>query len=399
MPDNQRIIISGAGPVGCTAALILVQNGLPVTLLEQEPELAEDLRGSTFHPPTLDLLDDLGVTASLLPQGLIAPKYQYRDRASNAYAEFDLGMLKDHTRHPYRLQCEQFKLTRTILPLLQKSGLADIRFSTTLQDFTQHNGGISVTVNRDGEEEILDGRFLLGADGGHSRVRRLMGTEFEGFTFPERFLVISTDFPFEDHFDNLSYVNYISDPEEWCVLLKVPGLWRVLFPADANATESDLKAPENIQALLQGLAAKDTPFNIAHVTLYRVHQRVAKNYRIGNAIIAGDAAHLNNPLGGMGMNGGLHDVFNLCPKLVEIVRNGAEDGLLDLYERQRRDITIEFILSQTLQNKKNIEQTSEQQRLQHIADLQNMTRNPEKYIGFLRRNNMLDALARANAIE
>jgi len=399
MPDNSRVIIVGAGPVGCTAALILIQQGIPVLLLEQEPELAEDLRGSTFHPPTLDMLDDLGVTELLIPQGLVAPTYQYRDRATGAYAEFDLSILDaDHTRHPYRLQCEQFKLTRTILPMLETSELAEIRFSTRFVSIAQGNDCVTVGIEGPDGPETTIGRFLIGADGGHSNVRKMMDIEFEGFTYPERFLVVTTEFPFEDHLENLSYVNYISDPVEFCVILRVPGLWRVLFPVDPDEAEADVLEPSRVEGLLQGLVPKDTPYDKVHITLYRVHQRVAKTYRRGNVILAGDAAHLNNPLGGMGMNGGLHDVFNLCPKLTAIIKTNASEDLIDLYERQRRDITIEFIQNQTIQNKKNMEQVEEAQRLQHIADLRAMIANEEQAVDFLRRNNMLDALERANAI-
>ena len=398
MTVRNRVIICGAGPVGCTAALMLVQNGIPVTLIERNPELAEDLRGSTFHPPTLDLLDRLGVTEKLIPQGLIAPKYQYRDRATGAYAEFDLGVLKDHTRHPYRLQCEQFKLTRIILAMLEDSGHADIRFSTELIDASQSSDGVSVDVATRGQRETLTGRFLIGADGSRSKVRDIMDTEFEGFTYPEKFLVASTPYPFEDHFENLSYVNYISDPDEWCVILRVRGLWRVLFPAAEEDSDADLLDPERVEKLLQGLHAKDGRYDVVHTTIYRVHQRVAKNYRRGNILIAGDAAHLNNPLGGMGMNGGLHDVFNLCPRLVAIIQDGADDDLLDLYERQRRTVTIEFIQSQTDQNKRNIELRGTQERLKQIDDLKAMLADKDKAVAFLRRNNMFDSLARAGEI-
>ena len=398
MSNQDRIIIVGAGPVGCTAALILVQQGIPVVLVEREAELAEDLRGSTFHPPTLDMLDDLGVTEKLLPQGLIAPTYQYRDRATGAHAEFDLSLLADHTRHPYRLQCEQYKLTRIILPTLEASGLAEIRFATQAGDITQGDDCIAVEILGPDGPETLAGRFLLGADGGPSKVRQAMGIEFEGFTYPERFLVVTTDFPFEDHLENLSYVNYISDPVEFCVILRVPGLWRVLFLTDPDEAEADVLDPDRVEGLLQGLVAKDTPDEMTHITLYRVHQRVAKTYRRGNVVLAGDAAHLNNPLGGMGMNGGLHDVFNLCPKLAAIINGGASADLLNHYERQRREITIEFIQNQTIQNKKNMEQTSDAERLQHIADLRAMIADKEQAVAFLRRNNMLDALERANAI-
>ena len=398
MDINNHIVIAGAGPVGCTAALILAQSGVKVTLIEPEDSLIEDLRASTFHPPSLDMLDGLGVTEKLLPQGLVASKFQYRDRISGAYAEFDLGILSGKTKFPYRLQCEQYKLTRTIKPMLEETGNADIRFSTAVTSVRNLADKVEVTVEGPSGEEVLNARYLIGADGARSVVRREMDIELEGFTYPELFLVVSTDFPFEDHMPNLSHVNYISDSEEWCTILRVPGFWRVLFPTEEGAAEADLLDPAKIEARMQRLIKSDTPYNIVHTTLYNIHQRVAKNYRKGNVLIAGDAAHLNNPLGGMGMNGGLHDVFNLCPKIIDILQNDASEDLLDLYERQRRDVTIEFIQNQTIQNKKNIEQQKDEQRLEHIANLNKMIADPEQAISFLSRNNMFDALERAAKI-
>jgi len=398
MNINNHVIVAGAGPVGCTAALILAQAGVQVTLVETEAALVEDLRASTFHPPSLDMLDDLGVTEKLLPQGLVASKYQYRDRKTGAYAEFDIGILSDISAHPYRLQCEQYKLTRTIKPMLEETGNAEIRFSTTVKSVTDKTDGVDVVVDGPNGEEVLSARYLIGTDGARSVVRQQMDIDLEGFTYPELFLVISTDFPFEDHLPDLSHVNYIADSEEWCTILRVPGFWRVLFPTEEGVTEDELAAPENIEARMQRLVKSDTPYNIVHTTLYNIHQRVAKQYRRGNVLIAGDAAHLNNPLGGMGMNGGLHDVFNLCPKLIDIIQNGADEALLDLYERQRRDVTIDFIQSQTIQNKKNIEQMTDEQRLEHIDNLNRMIADPVQAAAFLKRNNMFDALERAAEI-
>ena len=142
----------------------------------------------------------------------------------------------------------------------------------------------------------------------------------------------------------------------------------------------------------------DKPYNIVHITLYPIHQRVAKRYRAGNVLLAGDAAHLNNPLGGMGMNGGLHDVFNLCPRIADIILNGASEDQLDLYERQRRNVTIEYIQNQSIQNKKNIEQMQDDKRLEHIKNLQDMIADREQAVAFLRRNNMIEALERSHAI-
>ncbi len=398
MTEPQPIVIAGAGPVGATAALILARAGLRVILLEAEAALAEDLRGSTFHPPTLDMLDDLGVTEQLLPQGLVVPKYQYRDRRSGAYAEFDLGLLKGESRHPFRLQCEQFKLTRTILPMLEESGLVDVRFSSRLRTVENRPGGVALSIDGPAGPETIAGRFLIGCDGGRSRTRKHMDIAFEGFTFPERFLVVSTDFPFEQYLPGLSDVSYLADPAEWCVLLRVPGLWRAMFPTAPEASDAALTAPEAVAARLAGLVPEAATAKAAHVTLYRVHQRVAERYRVGNVLLAGDAAHLNNPLGGMGMNGGLHDVFNLSAKLISILKDGAGEELLELYERQRREITIRFIQSQSLQNKQNIARQEAAARLAHITELQEIAGDEAQAIAFLRRNNMLDALDEADAI-
>lgn len=393
------VIVVGAGPVGCTTALMLSQAGIPVTLLEEAGELHEDMRASTFHPPTLDMLDKLGVTEKLLPQGLIASQYQYRDRISGNYAEFDIGVLDGIVKHPYRLQCEQFKMTRVIAnDLLPKQASASIRMRTRLVELEQGNGGVVATVEGPDGKSKLEGRYIVGTDGARSLVRKQTGIEFEGFTYPELFLVVSTDHPLEKHFENLSYVNYVSDPQEWCTILRVPTQWRVLFPTDPNASAEELTDPEAIEARMQRLAPKAGRYNILHTSLYRIHQRVAKKYRNGNVLLAGDAAHLNNPLGGMGMNGGVHDAINLCEKLIPIMLDGASEDALDLYERQRRNVTVDFIQAQTVQNKKNIEEASEATRVERLEKLKAIARDREQAIAFLRGANMVDSVARSYAI-
>jgi 3-(3-hydroxy-phenyl)propionate hydroxylase len=395
---SDGVIIVGAGPVGCTAALALAQAGVAVTLIEAEATLPKDMRASTFHPPTLDLIGQFGLTERLIPQGIIAPRYQYRDRVSGEYAEFDLGVLNGIVAHPYRLQCEQFKLTQTVADMLAELGNAELRMGTRLTGVAQDGDCAEATVESSAGTETLRRRFLIGADGARSVVRKEVDIAFEGFTYPEQFLVISTEHPLERHFASLSQINYISDREEWCAIVRVPGQWRVLFPAPPDAAIEVLADPNVLEARLQRLAPKAGRYDIAHVSLYRVHQRVATRYRAGNVLLAGDAAHLNNPIGGMGMNGGLHDAVNLCEKLLAILRDGAGSDLLDLYERQRRTVTVEFIQAQSAQNKKNIEEVDDATRLARIRSLQEIAADPAQAIAFLRKNNMIDSLARSNAI-
>ena len=135
--DIAPVIIAGAGPVGCTIALYLARQGIPITLIEAEADLPEDLRASTFHPPTLDLLDTLELTEKLIPQGLIVPDYQYRDRRTNDIAKFKMSYLEGETKHPYRLQCEQFKMTRTVVEILKDFPNATVHFNTQVKGYRE----------------------------------------------------------------------------------------------------------------------------------------------------------------------------------------------------------------------------------------------------------------------
>ena len=236
------------------------------------------------------------------------------------------------------------------------------------------------------------------ADGASSAIRRDLNIEFAGFTYPERFLVISTTFEYADHMPRLSYVNYCSDPQEWCVLLRVPALWRVLFPTRPDESDDEVLGDASVQARLQDLLPQPVPYETAHRTLYKVHQRVAQTFRQHRAFLAGDAAHINNPLGGMGMNGGVHDAMNLCDKLLSVMQQGASPDILDRYERQRRTIAIEYINASTARNKKEIEERDPAIRRKTQDELRAIAADPAASRAYLRKTSMMDALVRAEAI-
>src|SRR5581483_4574460 len=228
--DRNRVVIVGAGPVGLTAALALAKRGIPSVLLAAEAELVMELRGSTFHPPTLDLLDEFGVVPRMIETGLIAPNWQFRDRETGPVATFDLSLLKGDTNHPYRVQCEQWKLMRFLKDELDKIPGADLRFGHQVTAVSQDGDSATVIADTANGPVSVAGRYVIAADGARSAVRRSLGVAFEGFTYPELFLIASTDFAFEQTLTDIAYVNYIADPLEWLVLLRVPGLWRVLVP-------------------------------------------------------------------------------------------------------------------------------------------------------------------------
>ena len=399
MPADKRVLIAGAGPVGMISALVLAKAGMKVSLFERRSELAEDLRASTFHPPTLDMIAriDPTLTADLHSQGLVARHTQFRDRKSGLIAEFDAEVLRGDTDHPYRLQCEQWKMTRLIRDRLKAFPDVDLNLEAKVLDVAQNTEGITLKIERAGHVETHCGDWLIGADGAWSAVRTALGIAFEGMTYPERFYVASTTFDFAAVLDGLSLVNYVSDPDEWCVLLRVPGMWRVLFPTRSDEADEDVVSDASTEARLQGVWQKPERYETIHRTLYPVHQRVATSYRAGRAFLAGDSAHINNPIGGMGMNGGVHDALNLCDKLIRVAR-GEDAGLLDQYERQRRQIAIDFINANTARNKKTMEERNPEARRRNQDEMRRTAEDPALARAFMRKTAMIDALRASAAI-
>ena len=393
-----HVVIAGAGPVGLVSALVLGSAGVRVTVLEGASDLSIDLRASTFHPPTLDMLSQYGLTDALVPQGLVARYTQQRDRTEGVVAEFDMQLLAQDTAFPFRLQCEQWKLTQLIKAKLDQLPDVQVLFSSRVESVEQTADGVQVLVRTDGQTHPIEADYLIGADGASSAVRKSLGIEFEGFTYPERFLVISTTFEYADHLPHLSYVNYCSDPQEWCVLLRVPALWRVLFPTRPDESDEEVLADASVQARLQNLLPQPVPYETSHRTLYKVHQRVAQSFRKHRAFLAGDAAHINNPLGGMGMNGGVHDAMNLCQKLLGVMQQGHSIDVLDRYERQRRTIAIEYINASTARNKREIEERDPVLRKKTQDELRAIAADPVAARAYLRKTSMIDALVRAEAI-
>jgi 3-(3-hydroxy-phenyl)propionate hydroxylase len=386
------ILVVGAGPVGLVAATYLADEGIPVTIVESAKDLPQDLRASTFHPPTLDMLDRFGVAARCVEEGLICPHWQFRDRKEGVVATFDLGMLKDESRHPYRLQCEQWRLSRMLRDRLAAN--PDVRFlyGAKAQALAQDADGVRLNVeHEDGSREELDGRFLIGADGLRSVVRQSIGVEFEGQTIPEIFLTVSTTFRFDQAIPDLANIAYISDPDEWVVLLRTASLWRVLVPTDPTLSDREVTDPERTERRLQAIVPKGEPYDVRHRTAYRVHEKVAQRYRVGRVFLAGDAAHVNNPLGGMGMNGGIHDAFNLAEKIVKVWR-GAPVETLDRYERQRRKVALDVVQQTTLRNRSILNSKDPAARAAYYEELRRTAEDPGKHKAYVLRTSMIQSL-------
>ena len=398
MTNKTQIIIAGAGPVGCVVGLILARAGISVTILETENDLIPELRASTFHPPTLDMLDNLGVTPKLIDQGLITPKIQYRDLEDGLVAEFDHALIDDRTKHPYRLQCEQFKLTRIIAEMLKEFPHAEISFDSKFVDASQTDNAVSVFYETPEGLEQVTCDYLIGADGSRSEVRKSQKIEFQGFTYPEQFVTVSVPEDVDKIVPGMGHVCYIAHPTQWCALIHAPDYWRFLFPIPMETTKEEAFDDDFLEGRLQHLAPHQERYAIQLRTLYGVNQRVAETYRLGRILLAGDSAHVNNPLGGMGMNGGIHDGVNLADKLVRMYEGGETEELLNLYDRQRRPIAIEYVQAQTMRNKKNLEETDPNVRRQRQDELRDVANNVEKSRELLLQTSMINGLERSEAI-
>jgi 3-(3-hydroxy-phenyl)propionate hydroxylase len=402
MATPRPILIAGGGPVGCITALALARQGLPVHLFEAEARVNDAPRAATTHAATLEMLAELGLVEEVTRRGLVEPKFRIWDRARRELiVEFDFGLLKDDTRFPYVVQCEQHKLANMTLDRLRALPHVSVDFSarvTALEAFDDH---VEVTVETSAGTRRVSGSYLIGADGGRSTVRKALGIEFEGYTHPERFLILTTSFSFDAEFAQCSR-NYFSDPDEWCALFKVTGddgngLWRVLFPTRLAETDEQAKDEAAVQARLQQFFPKRGPYPVVHRNLYNVHQRVAASFRQGRVFLAGDSAHVNNPLGGLGLNFGIHDAVELATLLGRVLRDEAPAAILDQYDRFRRPLNIEYVQQQTIANKKRLEEKDLAQREKSNAVLRQTAADPAAHRAYLLRASLIDSVRKRAA--
>ena len=401
---SDRVIVIGAGPVGLCLSLALAQQGIPVCLIEALGDhnfLEQVPRAGTNHPATLELFERIGLYDKLEPRGIIAPLFHYWDRhESKLVAEFDHAHLKDDTRFPYVLQCERIKIVEEALKLVKAHPGIELRLSTEFMAFSQTADGVTVKVtNPTGESEAIAGSYLVSAEGARSIVRKDLDIEFEGFTYPDRTLNIEVAYDFRQH--GYTERNYISDPDEWSNLFHwkgPPDRWRVHFPTAPDADETALTQPDALQARLQRFLPIGKGFDIVDSNLYVVHQRVAKKFRAGRAILAGDSAHVNSPIGAMGMNSGIHDAFNLAEKLVSILRGEADADILDRYERQRRHVALQHTQAQTMRNKRLLTEKNPAVRRKNHDELRRTAEDPKLARAFLLRSSLIESLREAEQI-
>jgi len=395
-------LVAGGGPVGCIAALALARQGIPVHVFEAQPRVDDSPRAATTHAATLEMLAELGLGEEVIGRGLIEPKFRIWDRASREIiAEFDFAVLKDDTRFPYVVQCEQHKLANMAIERLRRLAHARVDFSARVMSVRQFDDRVEALVEDARGSRKIAGSYLIGADGGRSTVRKALGIAFEGYTHPERFLVLTTSFSFDAEHAQCSR-NYFSDPDEWCALFKVTGddgsgLWRVLFPTRVEETDEQALDTDAVEGRLQKFFPKLGRYPVVHRNLYNVHQRVAASFGKGRVFLAGDCAHVNNPLGGLGLNFGIHDAMELSALLARVLRGEAPAHILDQYDRFRRPLNVEYVQQQTIANKKRLEEKNLGVRAKNNEALRRTAADPVAHRAYLLRASLIESVRKRAA--
>jgi len=382
--QRRNILVVGAGPVGTVAALACARLGHRVTLLEAQERIDDSPRASTTQPPTLEILAELGLIDEYLAQGLVSPTFQFWDRPTRRLiAEFDFGRLRDETAYPMVVQTEQHKLTNMAIERLRCMPNAEVLLGCAVSGISQDERRVTVTA---GERQFA-ADYVIAADGGRSTVRKCLDIEFEGYTWPERFLVITTQFDFQAAL-GCCFRTYMADPDEWTNLFKVAGddlqgRWRAVYNTRPDETDEEALSEDSVRARLARCYAPNADW--LHLNLYSVHQRVAKNFRKGRVFLCGDAAHVNNPIGGLGLNCGIHEAWDLANLL------GGDESKLDAYERRRRPLNIKYVQEQTVANKKQLEERDPAQREKRFEELRRTAEDPARHKAFLMRASLLES--------
>ena len=388
--QRRNVIVVGAGPVGTVAALACARHGHTVTLLEAQTRIDDSPRASTTQPPTLEMLAELGLIEEYLSVGLVSRTFQFWDRPSRQLiAEFDFARLKGETSFPYVVQTEQHKLANMAIARLRRMENAEVRLGERVTGIAQSADAVTVATPR----STIEADYVIGADGGRSTVRKALGIEFEGYTWPERFLVITTKFDFQAAL-GCCLRTYMADPEEWTNLFKVAGddlkgRWRAVFNTREDEKDEEALSDAAVRARLSRIYVPERERDYLHLNLYAVHQRVARNFRKGRVFLCGDAAHVNNPIGGLGLNSGIHEAWALS-ELLHGVLTGKDPGILDAYEAIRRPLNIKYVQEQTIANKKRLEEREPGQRAKRFDELRAMADDPKRHKAFLMRAALLE---------
>ncbi|GGG47402.1 hypothetical protein GCM10011374_07250 [Kocuria dechangensis] len=362
---NDTVLIVGAGPVGVLNALGLARRGIQVELYERQQEVVQSPRAMVYHWSVLDGLERLGVYEDAVAAGFLKQDYTYKVHRTGEEINYGLQVLEGRVRHPHNLHLGQHRLAEIALRHLAELDSATVHWGHSLVDVRQDEDTVTAVLEGpDGPVEAT-GRWLIGADGAGSRVRRSVGLEFEGFTWPERFVATNIRYPFEAK--GFSQTTNLIDDVYGAIISKIDnsgttGLWRYTYCESADLPEETVtdRMPDFFAAILPD----DEHPEVEAFSPYRMHQRAASSFRAGRVLLAGDAAHATNPTGGLGLTSGLFDTYVLEEALAAVVRGEAGEEVLDRYAEERRRIFVEKVNPAAAGNKSLVYHSDDPVRLE-----------------------------------
>ena len=333
------VIVVGGGPTGFVTALGLAQAGLDVCVIEAEAGINDSPRACVYHWSMLDGLERLGIRAEAERIGYTKDDYLWLVKKTGERLPYDLKVLASVTPFPYNIQLGQDRLAEICDRRLAALPNSAVHWRTAFAGLVEDADGVTVTATTPDGELALRGKWVVGADGAGSAVRKALGLAFDGMTWPERFVATNVRHDFES---GGYWQSTMAVDDEWgAVIVKITkdGLWRCTFMEDASLPEESYleRIPEAYRHLLPGKG----DYELVQSSPYKMHQRCAASFRQGRVLLAGDAAHVTNPTGGFGLTTGLFDAFALWPTLAAVILEGADPALLDTWTDERRAIFLD----------------------------------------------------------
>lgn len=385
MISSETVIVAGAGPVGLLAALKLAREGIHVIVVDELSFIGQWPRAVVYHPPTVSALDNLGLLSEMIEKGLIKRDYQWRTIEGEMLLKLDMSSIEDKTQYPYNLHLGQHVMAEIILNHLLKMQNVDVLWNSKVVAVTQTDSQVEVTLKTDEKERTIRSNWLIGADGASSGVRKCLGLEFKGITWPERFVVTNVYSDIEAF--GYAKATFIVDPDEFSVICQInkDKLWRVAFAesSDLPIEELNNRLHQRLERLIPG------PYDLDEVSPFRVHQRVIDNLRVGRVLFAGDAAHANSPIGGLGLTGGLLDAVALADALSAVIHQRSPESVLDQYARERRDIFVNYTSPVTTENKRRMSERDSNKRAADKEYFKAIGSSPELQANMLLATNRL----------